>query len=128
MQQLSLLEYQLPPELLIEPEPKPEPPKLAIHQLPIDERLEVKIEVFQIIVSSLAQAIRKQHLIVHLQKQLRFYQETQIRFFNAAHEATLEGNTNPAMQRMRRHEINRLQNLCDELKSRLEVLTSGCSS
>lgn len=98
--QLSLLEYQPPPELLIEPEPKPEPVKPSPHR----------------------------HLITHLKLKLRLYQKIQIQFFNAAHKATLAGNANPAMQRMRRHEITRLQNLCDEIKSKLETLTNGCSS
>lgn len=96
MSQLSLLEYQPPPELLIEPEPEPELPK------------------------------PNSHLITHLQKQLRFYQQTQIQFFNTAHAATLAGNPDPAMQRMRRHEITRLQALCNECKAKLEAY--GCNS
>lgn len=98
-QQLSLLDWHPPPELMVEPE-QPEPEKSTPNQ----------------------------HAIRWWEGKLRFYQQLQIKTLNLAHDAATAGNANPGIQRMRRHEISRLQALCDECKAKLEGLKNGCSS
>jgi len=56
---------------------------------------------------------------------LRHYQKMQVGFCDRAHQAALSGDTNPAIQKMRRLEITRLQGFCAECHAKLEELKSG---
>lgn len=96
-EQLSLLDYQLPPELLIET------PTVSQIQPPNPN----------------------QYAIAHQKLRLRLYQSIQARFVELAYQASLKGNAAPVMQRMRRTEISRLQELCDECLKKIADLESN---
>lgn len=67
-----------------------------------------------------------QHALDWHQGNLRYYQRLQIRFFDAAHAATLAGNADRAVQRMRSHEIERLQELCNAERAKIQALQEVC--
>jgi hypothetical protein len=92
MSQLSLLDWNPPPELM-----EPLPPETP--------------------------AQKNREAIAWWKTKLRFYQQAQIKIFNNAHAATLGGaKPTDSIQRMRKHEITRLQGLADEATQKLKEL------
>lgn len=94
--QINLLTYQPTSWEMAEPEPKP-----------------------------IAKPTINRHALDWYQGNLRYYQRLQIRFFDTAHAATLSGSVDPSIQRMRRHEISRLQALCNAETVKIQALTGG---